>query len=49
MDLAGPGRRPCGAVVFLVDGEGTIVERWDNVATETSLRDAVADVLEVRS
>ena len=45
-DQAGDPAEPW---VFLVDGEGTIVERWDNVATEASLRDAVADVLEVRS
>ena len=46
MDLARSGRRSRGAMVFLVDADGIIVERWDNVATEASLRAAVVDVLE---
>lgn len=43
-DQAGDPAEPW---VFLVAADGTIVERWDNVATEANLRDAVADVLEV--
>ena len=43
-DRAGDPAEPW---VFLVDGDGMIVERWDNVATEASLRDSVAEVLEV--
>ena len=42
-DRAGDPAEPW---VFLVDADGIIVERWDNVATEASLRGAVADVLE---
>lgn len=45
-DQAGDPAEPW---VFLVGADGNIVERWDNVATESSLRDAVADVLEEAS
>ena len=43
-DRAGEPAEPW---VFLVDRDGMIAERWDNVATEKSLEDAVAEVLEV--
>lgn len=37
---------PAEPWVFLVDATGTIVQRWDNVATEADLADAVDQVLE---
>ncbi len=37
---------PAEPWVFLVDATGTIVQRWDNVATEAELADAIDDVLE---
>ena len=42
-DQAGDPAEPW---VFLVDASGTIVGRWDNVATEADLADAVDKVLE---
>ncbi len=37
---------PAEPWVFLVDANGTVVERWDNVATEKGLTEAVQNVLE---
>ena len=39
--------QPAEPWVFVVDRDGMIVERWDNVATEEDLRAAVAEVSEV--
>jgi hypothetical protein len=31
--------------VFLIDGTGTIVERWDNVASTAEMRDGIVSLI----
>lgn len=46
MDLTRPAGEPAEPWVFLADAGGTVIERWDNVASERSLTEAVQTVVE---